>query len=181
MQPNARPTTDVHLNFEYGLTEIVDGENNPVENGKMGIIVSTSLKNWGMPFIRYKTGDVSAIKKTFCSCGRKMPLIEEVTTKAEDIVVRSDGRMISPSVLTHPFKPMHNIEKSQIIQEDLNHITIKIVKRPAYSEKDTEVLLSSFKERVGSDMNISIEFVSEIPRTKSGKFRWVISNVPLKF
>ena len=169
-----------HLNFEYGLTEIVDSADHSVEDGKTGIVVSTSLQNFGMPFIRYKTSDVSRIVKNYCSCGRNMPLFDDVTTKAEDIVVTSDGRMISPSVLTHPFKPMHNIEKSQIIQEDIKQIVIKIVKRPDYSENDTQTLLTSFKERVGSDMDVRIEFVDDIPATKSGKFRWVISKVPLK-
>ncbi len=170
-----------HLNFEYGLTEIVDRMGHPLENGKTGVVVSTGLQNFGMPFIRYKTSDVSQIVKNYCSCGRYMPLLDDVTTKAEDIVVTSDGRMISPSVLTHPFKPMHNIEKSQIIQEDIRQIVIKIVKRPDYSENDTRILLTSFKERVGSDMDVRIEFVDDICATKSGKFRWVISKVPLKF
>jgi phenylacetate-CoA ligase len=72
---------------------------------------------------------------------------------------------------------MHNIEKSQIVQEDSKHIVIKIVKRPDYSENDTEVLLNSFKERIGNSMDIRVEFVDDIPATKAGKFRWVISNV----
>lgn len=169
-----------HLNFEYGLTEIVDSADNPVDNGKTGVVVSTSLQNFGMPFIRYRTSDVSRIRDSVCSCGRHMPLLDEITTKAEDIVVTPDGRMISPSVLTHPFKPMHNIEKSQIIQEDPKRIVIKIVKRQGYSENDTQTLLSSFRERVGNDMEIGVEFVDDIPAATSGKFRWVISKVALR-
>lgn len=166
-----------HLNFEFGLTEIVDEQGNPADNGKNGAVVSTGLQNFGMPLIRYKTSDVSAIQPNVCKCGRHMPLLNEVTTKAEDIVVKADGTMISPSILTHPFKPMHNIEESQIIQEDTRHITIKIVRRATYSDKDTKMLLENFQERVGVDMVVNIEFVDSIARTKSGKFRWVISKV----
>jgi phenylacetate-CoA ligase len=107
-------------------------------------------------------------------------LLDDITTKAEDIIVTRDGRYISPSVLTHPFKPMHNIEASQIIQEDPENIVIKIVRRPEYSAKDTEILLSSFQERVGRGMKIRIDFVNSVEREKSGKFRWVISKVPLE-
>ncbi len=166
-----------HLNFEYGLTEIVDDNGAGVADGENGMVVSTSLQNFGMPLIRYKTSDMSNIQASVCKCGRQMPLLAEVTTKAEDIVTRPDGTMISPSILTHPFKPMYNIEESQIIQEDLTHITIKIVKRDGYSEKDTKTLLEKFQERVGKDMVVSLDFVDSIPRTKSGKFRWVISKV----
>ena len=31
---------------------------------------------------------------------------------------------------------------------------------------------------IGDKIDINIEFVDDIPRTKSGKYRWVISNVP---
>lgn len=169
----------LHLNFEYGITEVVDESNSHLADGASGTIVGTSLCNFAMPFIRYKTSDISSIRKASCSCGRSMPIIEPITTKAEDIVVRPDGRMISPSVLTHPFKPMHNIEKSQIIQEDENNIRIKIVKRSGYTDADTNMLLNSFCERVGDDIKITVEFVSDIPRTASGKYRWIISKVPL--
>ena len=169
--------TSAHLNFEYGLTEIIDENGKTLEHGQTGIIVSTSLQNMGMPLIRYKTSDISAIKKEKCACGRDMPLLEKVSTKAEDIIICPDGRLISPSVLTHPFKPMHNIDKSQIIQEDLNHITIKIVKKPEFTNKDEQTLLDGFQPRVGNEIKVSIEYVDFIERTSSGKFRWVISKV----
>lgn len=168
-----------HVNFEYGIVEVVDENNRPVREGHPGFVVGTSLQNFGMPFIRYRTSDVSSIKSRRCACGRDMALMEEVTTKAEDIVVTRDGRMISPSVLTHPFKPLDNIEKSQILQEDVDRIVIRIVRRPGYADSDTDKLLGAFRERVGADMRVDIEFVNDIPTTSSGKFRWVISKVPL--
>jgi phenylacetate-CoA ligase len=170
----------LHLNMDYGITEILDERNEPVERGRMGWVVGTSLHNYAMPFIRYKTSDVSSIRRGKCACGRGFPLMSDVTTKAEDIVVTRDGRFISPSVLTHPFKPLHNIKMSQIIQEDLDLIRIKIVKGKDYTERDTETLLHSFKERVGLQMKVEIEFVDSLERMSSGKFKWVLSKVPLK-
>ena len=167
--------TNHHLNFEYGLTEIVDVNNKPVADDEKGFIVSTSLQNYGMPLIRYKTSDISAIISQQCSCGRQMPMLEKITTKAEDIIVCPDGRLISPSVLTHPFKPLENIEESQIIQEDINNITIKIVKKANFKERDAKKLLAGLRHRIGDDININIEYVNKIKRTSSGKFRWVIS------
>ena len=108
-----------------------------------------------------------------------MPLIEDVTTKAEDIVVTPDGKMISPSVLTHPFKPLGNIRESQIIQEDIRNITIKIVKESDYDDNATNQLVAAMQERVGKQIKIDVRFVNEIPRTTSGKLRWVVSKVEL--
>ena len=169
--------TGHHLNFEYGLTEIVDENDNSLGEDEKGFVVSTSLQNFGMPLIRYRTSDISAIRSEQCTCGRAMPILERITTKAEDIIVCPDGRFLSPSILTHPFKPIANIAESQIIQEDINNITIKIVKKAGFKAGDAGKLLDGFRHRVGDGMNVNIEFVNEIERTGSGKFRWVISKV----
>jgi len=166
-----------HLNFEYGITEIVDEDGLPVKDGSTGKVIGTSLHNLGMPMIRYQTNDVSSIKIDKCECGKEYPLIESITTKYEDIVITPDGKWISPSVLTHPFKPQKNIIESQIIQEKINFITVKIVKNELFKSSDEKVLLSSLGERLGSGIEINIEYVKEIPRERSGKFRWVISRV----
>lgn len=168
-----------HLNMDYGIVEILKEDGQPARPGEMARLVATGLHNFGMPLIRYVTNDVTASKKEECPCGRKFPLIEDITTKAEDIITTKDGRYISPSVLTHPFKPLHHIVESQIIQEDREHLLVKIVKGEDYGERDTEILLSGLQERLGEEMQIGIEFVDSIPRTRAGKFRWVISKVPL--
>ena len=170
-----------HLNLDYGITEFLDSNNETVEDGKLGKIVATSLHNFAMPFIRYETSDATASKTGTCPCGRGFPLIEDIATKHESIVTLPDGRLISPSVLTHPFKPMHNIAESQIIQEAVDQLIVKIVKRNGYSVNDEIALLKAFGERLGSKMKINVEYVDSIPRTKNGKFRWVVSKIPPKF
>ena len=167
-----------HLNFEYGFTEIVDHDGDPVSHGDKGYLVSTSLQNYGMPIIRYKTTDITRFKPGTCRCGRHMPKIENITTKAEDIVVTPSGKMISASILTHPFKMVNGINKSQIIQEQPNSITLKLVTDSRYNNNEEKSLLDNFRYRVGDDVDITIEQVSDIARTKSGKYRWVISKVP---
>ncbi|HVP06633.1 MAG TPA: hypothetical protein VMS71_02235, partial [Candidatus Acidoferrum sp.] len=170
-----------HLNEDFGITEVMSADGSPAKPGEMGRICATGLHNFAMPLLRYVTSDITALKTSPCSCGRQFPLMEDITTKDEDIITTLDGRYISSSILTHPFKPMHMIEESQIIQEDRDHIRIKIVRRPDYQDKDSEHLLSEFRKRVGEGMKVEIEFVNSIERTKTGKFRWVISKVPLKF
>lgn len=170
-----------HIDMEFGITEILDDHNNGIPDGNSGRLVLTGLHNYGMPLIRYDIGDVSAFKIGKCSCGRKLVLLENIATKAEDIVVTKEGRLISSSILTHPFKPLHNIEKSQILQEDYEHLVIKIVKKPGYTDDDTKQLCEGIQKRIGQQINISVEFVSDIPRGANGKYRWVISKVPINF
>lgn len=166
-----------HLAESYGITEVVDEHGAPVPDGQAGYLVGTSLHNTAMPMIRYRTGDISAIVPEPCPCGRTGRRIRGVATKAEDIVVTPEGRRISPSVLTHPFKPLEQILASQIIQESLDRVLVKIVPSAAFTTDHERALAASLGQRLGPGIDIEIRQVDEIPREPSGKFRWVISRV----
>ena len=115
-----------HLCEEYGVTEVLGSDDQPLSDGLMGKMVTTSLHNRAMPLIRYVTNDMTALKPEACSCGRGLRLMEDVTTKAEDILTLADGRLISSSVLTHPFKPLNSVRESQIIQKDYDHVVVLV-------------------------------------------------------
>jgi len=166
-----------HVCEEYGITEILDNENREVSPGHEGFMAGTTLHNEAMPLIRYLMSDRTAYKTQSCSCGRPLPLLEDVTTKAEDLLRLKDGRLIPPSVLTHPFKPLECIEASQLIQTDLDHLLIKLVPRPDYTPAHAAQLERELKARLGQDMKIDIELTDHLQRTASGKFKWVISKI----
>ncbi len=171
----------LHVFEPFGITEIVDAAGEPCPSGAHGRLILTGLHNRLMPLIRYEIGDTSAFVAGGCSCGRSWRRIDPITTKAEDIVVTPDGRYISSSVLTHPFKPIDSIAASQIVQEAPERLTVKIVRRADYADADSRRLLSALQERLGDEIRIDLEFVDNIPRGPTGKYRWVISRVPLEF
>ncbi len=166
-----------HICEEYGVTEILDDANQPVADGEEGIIVGTSLHNLAMPLIRYRTTDRTSRLRRDCSCGRGLPLMADVTTKSEDVLRLRDGRLISPSVLTHPFKPLDSIEGSQLVQTDLDHLVVRIVPGGRFSDADRAQLVRELKARLGADMRIDIQIVDELPRTSRGKFKWVVNEI----
>jgi phenylacetate-CoA ligase len=168
-----------HLAMEYAVAEVTDDKGEPLPAGTEGLLVGTSLHNKGMPLIRYVTNDRTAILPEACPCGRALELMEEVTTKAEDTITLRDGRLISPSVLTHPFKPLHTIRESQIVQTDYDRVLVKVVKGEGYSDSDTNHLVTELADRLGQNVEIVVEFPDALDRTSSGKFRWVVSNVTL--
>lgn len=168
-----------HLADEYGIAEIIGDNGQRLGPGSTGVLVGTSLHNYAMPMLRYVTNDMASLKVHHCSCGRGLPLMDDVTTKAEDLITLRDGRLISPSVLTHPFKPLTSISASQIVQEDLDTVRIRLVAGPEYNDHDEQELIHGMKERLGETVNIIIEKTGELERTKAGKFKWVVSNVKL--
>jgi phenylacetate-CoA ligase len=162
-----------HVNVESGVMEVVPSPDRP----GLKEIVATGLDNYMMPLMRYTTGDVGDWLDATCSCGRGLPLMAGVDTKAEDMVVTPDGRWISPSVLTFPFKSMKGIARSQVVQMSPAEITVKIVPTDVYSRPQERQLVEGLRARLGPNVDIQIERVADIPRTAAGKYRWVVSNV----
>lgn len=167
-----------HLVEPFGITEVVDSEGNRMPDESPGFLAGTTLFNTAMPLLRYVTSDITALASGSCPCGLAFRKMKDVATKAEDTVLLPDGRYLSPSVLTHPFKPYPAIRSSQIIQESLHKVTVKLVAQDDFSPADELELASSLRSRLGGEVEIKIVRVSEIPRDRSGKYRWVISHVP---
>ena len=169
--------TGRHLAEDFGYTEVVDEHGDPVPPGGWGYLVGTSLHNTATPMIRYRTNDVSRILEHRCACGRSFRLLDPVTTKAEDVIVTMDGRLISPSILTHPFKPFDQLVKSQVIQLEPDRVLVKLVAGAGFSAAQQQELIAGLQARLGDGMRIEVALVSDIPPERSGKYRWVISQV----
>ncbi len=58
-------------------------------------------------------------------------------------------------------------------------IRILLVVGKDYRPEDEQMLLDSFRERLGEKVNVVIEKVDELKRMRSGKFKWVVSKVKL--
>ena len=168
-----------HVAMEYGLAEVTDEQGAPLPKGQTGRLVGTTLHNRAMPLIRYSTNDMSALQPGTCSCGRGLELMAGVTTKAEDVLTLADGRLISPSVLTHPFKPLESIEGSQIVQTAPDAITVRLIRGDGYTDDLTQHLVTELQARLGGGVRIDVEFVQALEHSPNGKFKWVISRVPL--
>jgi len=68
-----------HMREADLLFEIIDpATGNPVEEGKSGEVVFTTLTRRGMPLIRYRTGDISRFIPEKCPCGTMLKSMERV-------------------------------------------------------------------------------------------------------
>lgn len=68
-----------HVREADMILEIIDPDTGDVlPDGKWGEIVFTTLTRVGMPFIRYRTGDISRWKTETCSCGSKLKLLDYI-------------------------------------------------------------------------------------------------------
>lgn len=167
----------LHENWENCILEIVDPAGNPVEDGEYGELTGTSLSNEGFPLLRYRTGDMSRFLPGQCTCPRHSKRIARIDTKREDLLLMPDGSLLSASNLTFPFKEVDNILESQLYQNSVNTISVRIIPSSEYSDSDGEKLVSGLRRMVPDSVSIVLEKVEEIPKTPSGKFRFCISEL----
>lgn len=166
----------LHVKEEYGYLELLDDDGDDAKAGSVGNVVATGWGNTAFPLIRYNTGDnmIVAVDQT-CSCGMGGRIIERIVGRDEDSIVTPDGRVIGR--LDFVFKAVDTVKESQIIQDAVDRLTIKVVPLKDFSAADEHTIMQSLKERVGDGFSVSIEKVSEIPRSPNGKIRYVISNI----
>ena len=173
--------TGMHIFTNHNFVEIMDESNQPVNDGKVGNIVATSLNNYSMPLIRYKIGDVGKKSIKNCECEIAYPMLEEVIGRSTDILKASDGTIVLPEYMIHLIGVSSNdgsISKFQIIQDRLGHIQIKVVLRNERSLK--EALQNEITSKIQILMGeTSVEFreVSDIAKTSSGKYLYIKSNL----
>jgi phenylacetate-CoA ligase len=176
------PEGNMHLNCDTLIIEFIrDGK--PVKPGEPGAIVVTDLTNYGMPFIRYKVGDVGVPSaKTSCPCGCTYPILESLEGRVADYVVTPGGDYISGISLTENFA-MHlpGVKQMQIVQERIDFLQFRIVKGESFSAQTVVDIKRLATERFGNQMSHEIQFVDSIQSESSGKYRFCISKIQNPF
>lgn len=108
-----------------------------------------------------------------CKCGRTSRVIDRIIGRDDDILILKSGAKIGR--LDHIFKDSINIIEAQFNQKAKGSAQLKIVKNDLYGEKDECLVLENVKEKLGDDFSITLSYVNEIERTKSGKLKLVIN------
>lgn len=163
----------LHVSPDAGIVELLGPDHRPVEPGQPGEVVATCLMRDYQPLIRFRLGDMAIWDAAPCPCGREMPVIKEVVGRVEDVIIGSDGREM---VRFHGiFTDQPHIREGQIIQETLTRIRVKVVPAAGYGAADAANVTARMHQRLGPSVEIIVDPVPEIARTKAGKFQPVIS------
>ncbi|MGH8728533.1 MAG: phenylacetate--CoA ligase family protein, partial [Burkholderiales bacterium] len=169
------PQSGMHISAEDIIVEIVDAEGNALPAGQSGEIVVTHLATRDFPFIRYRTGDVGVLDDRACSCGRGLPLIRELQGRTTDFVIAADGTIMHGLALIYVVRELNGIRAFKIVQENLQHTRVLLISAPGFEQSAGEKIRQGFKARLGANVEVTIEEVTELPQEASGKFRYVVS------
>lgn len=163
----------LHVSPDIAVVEILRPDGSPCGSGEAGEVVVTTLARSYHPLVRFRLGDIAMWDSEPCPCGRQMPVIKEVVGRIEDVVIGPDGRQM---VRFHGvFVDQPHIHEGQIVQETLDSICVKVVVTDGFGESDVVDIVHRIQQRLGETVRVRVEPVSEIARTKAGKFQAVIS------
>lgn len=173
---------EYHINPSYGYAEIIDKNGEQIKDNRAGELVGTGFNNFGMPFIRYKTGDIARWSQdNKCNCGRSFDKIEKIEGRwNQEILVKKDGTRVSITSLNMHSDILDNVKKFQLYQEKYGEVIIKIIKGDNFKDIDKDRIINGFKEKTKSGILYKIEFVNEIENKKNGKFIFVDQRLDLK-
>ncbi|UCF91180.1 MAG: phenylacetate--CoA ligase [Desulfobacterales bacterium] len=87
----------LHINEDHYLAEVVDPATlEPVPEGEKGELVFTSLQRRAMPMIRYRTKDITRLRRETCACGRTLVKMDKIYGRSDDMLIIS-GVNVFPS------------------------------------------------------------------------------------
>ncbi|KAI3595323.1 hypothetical protein D8I24_7944 [Cupriavidus necator H850] len=151
------------FNDLYGITEFAGDDVNRE-------IVGTSLWNDVFPLIRYRTGD--HIGAAFSDGGF------EIVGRNQEFLVSRFGSLIPGLSIVIDERTWDFVKYYQVHQSLPGEIVIKVVPRNgSLSAEQRDFIRARQIERWGDFFGVSISEVSEIPLTKGGKRRLVISEI----
>jgi phenylacetate-CoA ligase len=172
------PQGGMHIMADATIVEILDPEGQPVVDGEPGEIVVTDLYSREVPFVRYATGDVGALTRNKCSCGRPLPLLEKIQGRTTDFIVAPDGTILHALSVIYIMREMDGVEQFKIRQKEIDRFDVQVVRNAAFPADGESRIRQGLRRRVKADVEVNVQFVDMLQPERSGKFRHVISDVP---
>jgi phenylacetate-CoA ligase len=178
----------MHLNIEHLFIECIKPDGGDAAPGEEGEIVVTDLMNYGMPFIRYRLGDMGVLSDRKCPCGRAFPMLERVTGRTADFLKKKDGTLVAGiSLIERTLTKIPGLKQMQIVQQKIDLIQIncvweEMVRMGADSGskekmRQSEILLLNEFKQVFQGATIDINFVDSLQQEANGKYRFSICKI----
>jgi phenylacetate-CoA ligase len=166
----------LHVNMDHVILECVNGDQ-PVQRGKPGAAVLTTLNAFAMPFIRYRLGDICTFTENKCSCGCSFPLIGPPQGRKHDMIRLPSGKILSPYSFFHRLRIYYNVDQFLLIQEKPDNLILQIVLKGNSQDEITSKIRSRAMAYLNEPVRLDIHSVDFI-ETKRPNFKTFISKLP---
>ena len=172
--PTAELDNRMYWNYSGYYIELLKLDSDePADFGELGRVVITDLYNYAFPIIRYDNGDTAVLLPPN-EYSNGYPVLGKLYGRRFDLTFTTSGAEVFPLTYGRILKHYEDIVQWQFIQEGPKDYLLKVIlrKQNGMLQGVTDLL----KEKLGSDANIQIEYVDDIPVLASGKRKPVVNN-----
>jgi len=176
----------MHVSEDHFLVECLDPATlEPVEDGKVGELVFTSLTKEAMPVLRYRTRDLASLDPTPCPCGRTGVRMSRVVGRSDDMLIIR-GVNVFPSQVEEALLRVEGAAPHYLIEVarpgTLDEAVVKVEIRPRdFSDEMRQMV--ELRDRIdheihsvtGIRMKVELVAPNTLPRSE-GKARRVLDH-----
>ncbi|MCE7697889.1 MAG: phenylacetate--CoA ligase [Methanobacterium paludis] len=100
----------LHIFEDHFYPEVIDPQTlQTLPDGEKGELVLTTLTREGMPLIRFRTKDITSLKRGTCKCGRTLVKMDRITGRSDDML-KIRGVSIFPSQIEKALLKIDGLE-----------------------------------------------------------------------
>ena len=165
----------IHYWADYYILEIIDPETlEPVEPGKSGEMVVTTLCKEGAPLIRYRTRDLTRLIPKPCSCGCPLPMHDRILGRSDDMFIFRAVN-IYPGQIDHILSQIPEIGSEYQVhlerrEDGRDYMILKVERRPRYEPGHNQAIASRVSQDIRKHILASAEVEvldhGSLPRTE---------------
>ena len=165
-----------HIPEEHVVLEVEPevGHTDLLETGQ---VLITDLDNYAMPLVRYQNGDYMTLGDTDCVCGRSLRLIAKLEGRTHEFLLNASRGLISGGICDSILGNIGSIREFQVRQDGLEHIRVLVVPCRKLTEEENGYIRKSFRHYLGETMDVEIQIVDSIPRTKAQKLQTAVNEL----
>ena len=178
----------LHVNEDHFLVEAVDKAGQPVPDGTPGELVFTTVTREALPLLRYRTGDIAALRRGPCPCGRTLVKMSKITGRRDDMLVIR-GVNVYPSEVERVLLADPALAPDYLLVVDERGAQLRLIAcceyrthRPPPLPRPDE-LESRLRDELGVGVTVQVLEPGVVPRTEVGKAvrvkRWAGGEPPL--
>jgi len=174
----------LHIFEDHFYPEVVSPETlEPLPDGEKGELVLTTLTREGMPMIRFRTRDITTLRREICKCGRTLVRMDRITGRTDDML-KIRGVLIFPYQIEKALLEIKGVEPHyQIIvtrPQHLDEIEVQVeTSKKLFSDevKHLEEVKKKIEKRIENAIGLRVKVTLVEPKTlprSEGKAKRVI-------
>ena len=161
----------LHLVESEFIFEVLDGEGRPATEGEL---VATNLGRWGMPLVRYRTGDRVRVAAEPCGCGSPfLKLAGGISGRVDDMfTVR--GVNLYPSQVEAIVRRHAAVKEFLIERRRIRHMDeVTLVIDCGTAAAPGETLSAELRQALGVRIDVRVAAPNSLPRSEDKSMRVV--------